>query len=46
MTPDGYYNLLDALDDEIPYPQWMEEDIYRDRYEEDYNDMLARGGDL
>lgn len=39
--PFDYY----GVDDEIPYPAWMEEDLY-DRYEADYNDMLAAGGDL
>lgn len=34
------------IDEEIPYPAWMEEDIYRDRYEESYNEMLMDGGDL
>ncbi len=42
-----HYDPFDAyLDDEIPYPDWTEEDIYRDRYEEDYNEMLSHGGDL
>jgi hypothetical protein len=39
------FDVLDVLDDEIPYPAWMEEDLY-DRAEADYNDMLAHGGDL
>lgn len=41
-----YHNILDVLDEEIPYPEWMEEDLYRDRYEEAYNEMLMDGGDL
>lgn len=43
MTTDPFDNYLD---DEIPYPDWMEEDLYRDRYEESYNEMLMNGGDL
>lgn len=47
-----HYNLMDVLDDEIPYPEWMEADLYgdhedlRDYYEESYNEMLMNGGDL
>ena len=45
-----YFNPLDVLDEEVPYPAWMEEDLYgddyRDRYEEAYNEMLMDGGDL
>lgn len=45
-----YYNLLDALDDDLPFPAAMEADLfsdgYRDRDEESYNDMLSHGGDL
>lgn len=25
-------DLLDALDDEIPYPGWMEADLYSDEF--------------
>lgn len=39
------FNPLDVLDEEIPYPAWMEEDLH-DYAEEAYNDMLASGGDL
>lgn len=55
----GYaHSIMDPLDDEIPYPEWMEEDLYgdtgyyaadedlHDYAEESYNDMLASGGDL
>jgi len=30
MTPTDYYNPLDVLDTEIPYPDWMEADLYGD----------------
>lgn len=45
-----HYNPLDVLDDEIPYPEWMEADLYgddedRDYYEESYNGPLMDGYD-
>lgn len=51
MTPHGYHNILDNIDEEIPYPAWMEADLYgddeyRDRYEEAYNEALMDGADL
>jgi hypothetical protein len=32
-------------EDEIPYPEWLEDDL-RDRSEEAYNGWLMSGGDL
>jgi hypothetical protein len=44
--------LATLLDDETPYPDWMEESLYgddedlRDYAEESYNEMLMNGGDF
>ena len=35
----------DDTRDEVPYPAWLEEDQYRDRDEEAYNEWLMNGGD-
>ena len=36
MTPTNYYNLLDVLDQEVSYPDWMEADLYGDQDDETF----------
>ena len=45
MTPRDYYDPLESLDADLPYPEWMEEDLF-DRSEAAYNESLMDGGDL
>jgi hypothetical protein len=51
MTSTDRPRLATLLDDEVPWPDWVDEnyyveDEYRDYHEEAYNEMLMNGGDV